>query len=203
MSFADSAVEISLCDCAHKAIGWSDIRACHEFWLCNAATRELPTSRNACPTLAESFGFGATGRSRLGVRYARSVLLCLLHLYFPAQRIDLGVCSSQGCFQTRATGLQYFDLRQNPRAFALQLPATRVTCFLGMYCAIPGGSFDVLRSHLVLDLFKLADLQSKLEQIEYQMRPENIERAAGYGTVHPEEARDARRRQLESERSRV
>ncbi len=50
---------------------------------------------------------------------------------------------------------------------------------------------------------KLADLQSKLEQIEYQMRPENIERAAGYGTVHPEEARDARRRQLESERSRV
>ncbi len=49
---------------------------------------------------------------------------------------------------------------------------------------------------------KLADLQSKLEQIEYQMRPENIERAAGYGTVHPEEARDARRRQLESERSR-
>lgn len=50
---------------------------------------------------------------------------------------------------------------------------------------------------------KLADLQSKLEQIEYQMRPESIERAAGYGTVHPEEAREARRRQLESERSRV
>jgi hypothetical protein len=50
---------------------------------------------------------------------------------------------------------------------------------------------------------KLADLQSKLEQIEYQMRPESIERAAGYGTVHPEEARDARRRQLEGERSRV
>jgi hypothetical protein len=50
---------------------------------------------------------------------------------------------------------------------------------------------------------KLADLESKREQIEYQLRPENIERAAGYGTVHPEEARDARRRQLENERSRV
>src|SRR6266542_3403145 len=50
---------------------------------------------------------------------------------------------------------------------------------------------------------KLADLQSKLDQIEYEMRPESIERAAGYGTVHPEEAREARRRQLESERSRV
>ena len=50
---------------------------------------------------------------------------------------------------------------------------------------------------------KLADLQSKLEQIDYQLRPENIERAGGYGTVHPEEAREARRRQLENERSRV
>lgn len=50
---------------------------------------------------------------------------------------------------------------------------------------------------------KLADLQAKLEQIEYQLRPENIERAAGYGTVHPEEARDTRRRQLENERGRV
>lgn len=50
---------------------------------------------------------------------------------------------------------------------------------------------------------KLADAQSKLELIEYQLKPENIERAAGYGTVHPEEARDSRRRQLENERSRV
>ncbi|HEV2827265.1 MAG TPA: hypothetical protein VGW76_06635 [Pyrinomonadaceae bacterium] len=50
---------------------------------------------------------------------------------------------------------------------------------------------------------KLADLQSKLELIEYQLKPENIERAAGYGTLHPEEARDTRRRQLENERARA
>lgn len=50
---------------------------------------------------------------------------------------------------------------------------------------------------------KLADLQSKVEQIEYQLKPENIERAAGYGTLHPEEARDSRRRQLENERTRA
>lgn len=50
---------------------------------------------------------------------------------------------------------------------------------------------------------KLADLQSKLEQIEFMMKPENIERAAGFGTVHPEEARESRRRQLENERKRV
>jgi chromosome segregation ATPase len=51
---------------------------------------------------------------------------------------------------------------------------------------------------------KLADLQSRLEQAEYAMKPENIERSnAGYGSVRPEEARETRRRQLESERTRV
>jgi DNA repair exonuclease SbcCD ATPase subunit len=50
---------------------------------------------------------------------------------------------------------------------------------------------------------KLADFQSKLEQIEYLLKPENIERSAGFGTVHPEEARETRRRQLESEKVRT
>jgi len=50
---------------------------------------------------------------------------------------------------------------------------------------------------------KLADLQSRLEQIEYSLKPENIERAAGYGTTRPEEARETRRRQLESEKART
>jgi hypothetical protein len=62
---------------------------------------------------------------------------------------------------------------------------------------------ESLRSQQVDVEGKLADLQSKLEVIEYQLRPENIERAGGYGTVHPEEAREARRRQLENERTRV
>lgn len=47
---------------------------------------------------------------------------------------------------------------------------------------------------------KLADLQVRLEQTEYMLKPENIERASGFGTVHPEEAREARKRQLESEK---
>lgn len=50
---------------------------------------------------------------------------------------------------------------------------------------------------------KLADVQSRLEQTEYWLKPENIERAtATYGSTRPEEAREARRRQLEGERSR-
>ena len=51
---------------------------------------------------------------------------------------------------------------------------------------------------------KEADLQARLEQIEYDLKPENIERtAAFYGTTRPEDVRDARRRQLENERTRI
>lgn len=51
---------------------------------------------------------------------------------------------------------------------------------------------------------KLADLQARLEQTEWAMKPENIERMnAGYGSVRPEEARETRRRQLEAERNRL
>ena len=51
---------------------------------------------------------------------------------------------------------------------------------------------------------KLADLQARLEQTEWAIKPENIERMnAGYGSVRPEEARDTRRRQLEGEKARL
>lgn len=51
---------------------------------------------------------------------------------------------------------------------------------------------------------KLADINAQLDQIEYSLKPENIERAmAGYGTTRPEEAREARRRQLEGEKNRL
>jgi chromosome segregation ATPase len=63
---------------------------------------------------------------------------------------------------------------------------------------------EQLRSQLIDVQSKIADFESRLEQIEYALKPENIERSTqGYGTVHPEEARDTRKRQLESERSRV
>ena len=63
---------------------------------------------------------------------------------------------------------------------------------------------EQVRMQLVDVQSKIADLEAKLEQIEYALKPENIDRATqGYGTVHPEEARDARRRQLENERGRL
>src|SRR4029434_1322182 len=63
---------------------------------------------------------------------------------------------------------------------------------------------EQLRSQLIDVQSKIADFESKLEQIEYALKPENIDRATqGYGTVHPEEARESRRRQLENEKGRL
>ena len=63
---------------------------------------------------------------------------------------------------------------------------------------------ESLRTQQVETETKLADLQSRLEQTEYWLKPENIERAqATFGSTRPEEAREARRRQLEGEKSRL
>lgn len=63
---------------------------------------------------------------------------------------------------------------------------------------------EQLRSQLMDVQSKIADFEARLEQIEFALRPENIESStAGYGSTHPEQARDARKKQLEGERSRV
>lgn len=63
---------------------------------------------------------------------------------------------------------------------------------------------ESLRTQQVEVESKLADLQSRLEQAEFWLKPENIERSqATFGSTRPEEAREARRRQLESEKARL
>jgi len=48
------------------------------------------------------------------------------------------------------------------------------------------------------------DLEARLEEIDYNLRPENIDRAvAGFGSMRPEELREQRRKSLESEKLRV
>jgi predicted nucleic acid-binding Zn-ribbon protein len=63
---------------------------------------------------------------------------------------------------------------------------------------------ESVRSQMLDTESKLADLQSRMDQVDYSLKPENIDRSiAGYGTVHPEDARDSRRRQLENEKARL
>jgi DNA repair exonuclease SbcCD ATPase subunit len=63
---------------------------------------------------------------------------------------------------------------------------------------------ESVRSQMLDTESKLADLQSRMDQVDYALKPENIDRSiAGYGTVHPEDARDSRRRQLENEKARL
>ncbi|HKP48185.1 MAG TPA: hypothetical protein VJT50_16410 [Pyrinomonadaceae bacterium] len=63
---------------------------------------------------------------------------------------------------------------------------------------------ESVRSQIFDTETKLADLESRREEVDYALKPENIERStAGYGTTHPEDAREARRRQLEGEKARL
>ena len=63
---------------------------------------------------------------------------------------------------------------------------------------------EQLRSQLMDIQTKIADFESKLEQIDWALKPENIESStAGYGSTRPEAAREARRKSLDSEKARV
>jgi hypothetical protein len=63
---------------------------------------------------------------------------------------------------------------------------------------------EQLRSQLMDVQGKIADFEARLEQIEYALKPENIEAStAGIGTTRPEQVRDARKKQLEGEKARV
>ncbi|HEY8187567.1 MAG TPA: hypothetical protein VIF64_15955 [Pyrinomonadaceae bacterium] len=51
---------------------------------------------------------------------------------------------------------------------------------------------------------KEAELKTRLEQLDFDLKPENLERFFnGYGSTHPEELRKSRRDQLQLERNRV
>src|SRR6266566_3657543 len=58
-----------------------------------------------------------------------------------------------------------------------------------------------LRAQLTEVQAQQTELQTRLAQIDEDIKPENIERSlAGIGSTHPEDLREARRRQLEIQR---
>ena len=49
-----------------------------------------------------------------------------------------------------------------------------------------------------------AEIKMRLQELEFDLKPENIERNfAGYGSTRPEELREARRKQLQNEKDRL
>src|SRR3989442_4434353 len=89
----------------------------------------------------------------------------------------------------------------------------RLTAFLGVSIAVgllaartPAQSNAQeraanLRAQLIEAQARQAELQTRLQRLEEDLKPENIERSlAGVGSVHPEDLREARRRQLEIEK---
>ena len=49
-----------------------------------------------------------------------------------------------------------------------------------------------------------AEIKIRLQELDYELKPENIERYfAGAGSVHPEELREARRKRLQIEKDRL
>jgi hypothetical protein len=49
-----------------------------------------------------------------------------------------------------------------------------------------------------------AEIKIRLQELDYELKPENIERYfAGYGSVHPEELREGRRKKLQTEKDRL
>lgn len=63
---------------------------------------------------------------------------------------------------------------------------------------------EALQAQMSEVMEKEANLQSRVDQLDEQMRPENLERQlATVGTFRPDEARDSMRRQLDNEKKRV
>ena len=63
-------------------------------------------------------------------------------------------------------------------------------------------TLDDLRAQLSDVDYKEADLKIRLEQLNSDLKPENVERHFnGYGSTRPEELREARRRQLQIEKN--
>jgi len=63
---------------------------------------------------------------------------------------------------------------------------------------------EQLRSQLMDTQAKIGDFEATLDQIDFALQPENIESStAGYGSTRPEQAREARKKQLEGQKSRI
>jgi hypothetical protein len=65
-------------------------------------------------------------------------------------------------------------------------------------------NLENLRSQMADVQNQEVELKNRLDQLEIDLKPENIERYfSGFGSTRPEELREQRRRQLQSEKDRI
>src|SRR6266480_7302798 len=66
------------------------------------------------------------------------------------------------------------------------------------------GTAEQLRAQLTEVQDREAEAKLRLQELDFELKPENIERHfAGVGSVHPEELRELRRKQLQTEKDRL
>jgi hypothetical protein len=82
-----------------------------------------------------------------------------------------------------------------------------LSIFLLTFCVVPTHAQEAadrtakLQAQLADIQGQQTELQSRLAQVDEDIKPENIEKSlAGVGSTHPEDLREARRRQLEIQR---
>jgi len=84
------------------------------------------------------------------------------------------------------------------------LVSSYVTSVSAQETADANRRLDELRTELHHAQDRKAELTIRLEQLNFDLRPENIERHFnGFGSTRPEELRESRRRQLQTEKDRV
>ena len=98
--------------------------------------------------------------------------------------------------------------RSIPKSIQLIVAACSITVFATFGQAQVSNSATqraaALRAQLADAQAKETELQGRLKQLDEQLLPQNIELSqAANGSTHPEDVREQRRRQLESEKSRV
>jgi hypothetical protein len=90
---------------------------------------------------------------------------------------------------------------------AASLAASILICLSAALAQNPASaerSVEGLRAQLLDVQAKEAELRAREQQLDEDLRPENIERSLALtGSTHPEELREQRRRQLEAEKARV
>ena len=90
---------------------------------------------------------------------------------------------------------------------AASLTVSILICVTAALAQNPNGSaqgVEGLRAQLLDVEAKEGVLQTRMKQLDEDMRPENIERSMALtGSTRPEELREQRRRQLEAEKARV